>query len=117
MYTARSDTWGSAPRFVLCEKNVHEFENASSLAERSKNILPTFLNAIDVGIDYLWTDALCIVQNDKDILSHLANMVIVYDNAELTIESTATNVSVACQAMYRWLDGRRRFNIKSMVFS
>jgi Heterokaryon incompatibility protein (HET) len=83
MYTARSDTWGSAPRFVLCGKNVHEFENASSLAERSKNIPQTFLNAMDVGIDYLWTDALCIVQNDKEVIqSHLANMVIIYDNAE-----------------------------------
>ena len=73
---------------------------------------------MDVGIDYLWTDSFCIVQNDKeDIQSHLANMVIVYDNAELTIVSTATNVSVACQAIYRLLDGRRRFNIKSTVFS
>jgi hypothetical protein len=73
---------------------------------------------MDVGIDYLWTDALCIVQNDKeDIQAHLANMVIVYDNAELTIVSTATNVSVACQAIHRLLDGRRRFNIESTVFS
>jgi hypothetical protein len=103
---------------MLCEKNVHEFENASSLAERSKNIPRTFLNAMDVGIDYLWTGALCIVQNDKEgIQSHLANMVIVYDNAELTIESTATNVSVACQAIHRLLGERRRFNIKSTMFS
>jgi hypothetical protein len=103
---------------VLCEKNVHEFENASSLAERSKNIPHNSLNAMDVGIDYLWTGALCIVQNDKEgIQSNLANMVIVYDNAELTIESTATNVSVASQAIHRLLSGRRRFNIKSTVFS
>jgi hypothetical protein len=32
MYTARSDAWGSAPRFVLCEKNVHEFENVSDFS-------------------------------------------------------------------------------------
>jgi hypothetical protein len=72
----------------------------------------TFLNAMDVGIDYLWTNALCIVQNDKDIQSHLANMVIVYGNAELTIESTTTNVSVVCQAIHRLLDGRHRLNTK-----
>jgi hypothetical protein len=66
MYTTRSNAWRSAPRFVLCEKNVHEFENASALVERSKNVPQSFLNAMDVGIDYLWTDALCIVQNDKE---------------------------------------------------
>ena len=74
-YAALSYVWGSAPRFVLCEQNVHKLRNAGSLAEQAKDIPQTFLDALDVTgrmrINYLWIDACALFRTTKKMFSHI----------------------------------------------
>ena len=97
-YAALSCVWGFATRFVLCKKNAVELEAPGSLAERATSIPQTFLDSMkmaeSLGIEHLWIDALCIVQDDKeDVQAQLANMDVVYHNAELTIVSAVADAS------------------------
>lgn len=54
---------------------------------------PTFMDAVtttqELGIDHIWIDSLCIIQDDpKDWQQEAANMAAIYESAELTIAAT-----------------------------
>lgn len=75
----------------------------ASLATRMKQIpievLPkTFRDAVtftrELGIQYLWIDALCILQDDEDDWEkESSKMASIYQNSYLTIAATASNAS------------------------
>jgi hypothetical protein len=67
----------------------------------------TFQDAIritrELGIQYLWIDALCIIQNDvQDWEIESANMANIYSNSYLTIAATAASDSHAGLFLDRW---------------
>ncbi|KAI8718082.1 HET domain-containing protein [Fusarium sp. LHS14.1] len=89
-YTALSHCWGA-------EEYRPPTTTNKTLAQRKEGIEwselpPTFADAIAVtrllGIDYIWIDSLCIVQDDADEWTReAANMVNVYQQATLTISA------------------------------
>jgi len=97
-YASLSYVWGNTPRFLLQGSNVAELQTTDSLKRLAGDVPKTFLDSMEVtrqlGLDFLWIDALCIVQDDAaDIQSHLARMDVIYNNAELTIVSAGPNAA------------------------
>ncbi len=90
-YLALSYCWGSKQSYVLTTKNL-----GLLIRELEVNMLPqTILDAIEVtkrlGFEYLWVDALCILQDStqaaarQDMDQELALMDQIYANATMTI--------------------------------
>ncbi|KAN0112414.1 HET domain containing protein [Hyaloscypha variabilis] len=91
-YIALSYCWGQDHNFTTTTKNL-----ADRLAQIDLRDLPkTFQDAVAVtrqmGIRYLWIDALCIIQDDKkDWEREAADMKNVYENAILTLSITCSS--------------------------
>jgi hypothetical protein len=93
-YCALSYRWGERGNPVrLLESLVTEFEQGIFVS-----ILPqTLKDAIDVtrrlGIEYLWIDALCIIQDSDDWQKEAPKMADVYGNAYCTLSATHSTTS------------------------
>ncbi|PMD45624.1 HET-domain-containing protein [Hyaloscypha variabilis F] len=91
-YIALSYCWGQDHNFTTTTKNL-----VDRLAQIDLRDLPkTFQDAVAVtrqmGIRYLWIDALCILQDDKeDWEREAADMKNVYGNAILTLSITCSS--------------------------
>ncbi|KAK4222672.1 heterokaryon incompatibility protein-domain-containing protein [Podospora fimiseda] len=88
-YTALSYVWGGFRPFTTLLSNIHQLQVPFSL-DSGPNIPRTVSDAImltqNLGIRYLWVDALCIVQDDEDHRnSQIASMAGIFANASLTI--------------------------------
>ncbi|KAJ4288731.1 hypothetical protein N0V88_007265 [Collariella sp. IMI 366227] len=84
-YVALSYCWGNAARFMTLKSNINEF-----LKELPYELPQTFSDAIYVtgalGYRYLWTDALCVIQDDNaDLAREIVRMDKIYQNAIFTI--------------------------------
>ncbi|KAI0653369.1 heterokaryon incompatibility protein-domain-containing protein [Cubamyces menziesii] len=94
-YVALSYVWGEAQPHRTTKLNLFWYKLRIDPAD----LPPTILDAIRVtralGVDLLWVDGLCIVQDsEKDMHHELARMRDVYRNAYLTIDAaSATRVS------------------------
>jgi hypothetical protein len=89
-YAALSYVWGSNPQQVILRKsNYDALHLPGSLSTSSGAISATIRDAIavcrDVGIPYLWVDALCITQVGDDKMAQINNMHRVYEGAIVTI--------------------------------
>ena len=85
-YVALSYKWGLSQRFVTTVGNLEQRMHLI----RMESLPQTFQNAIEVthslGFQYLWIDALCIIQDSADDLdTDINSMDQVYQNAALTI--------------------------------
>ncbi|CAM1507525.1 Fc.00g071660.m01.CDS01 [Cosmosporella sp. VM-42] len=90
-YIALSHCWG---------KSQHLVSEQATLDTWKKNIPfdklpPTFQDAVTItrrlGIQYVWIDSLCIVQNDKkDWEIEASKMASIYDGAELVLAATGS---------------------------
>ncbi|KAI1357610.1 heterokaryon incompatibility protein-domain-containing protein [Xylaria arbuscula] len=89
-YTALSHCWGDAEAIHLITTKANRNERMASI---SMEILPkTFSDAVvltrALGIQYIWIDSLCIIQDDKDDWEReAAHMADVYQCAALTISA------------------------------
>ncbi|KAF2143460.1 uncharacterized protein K452DRAFT_350467 [Aplosporella prunicola CBS 121167] len=91
-YVALSHCWGYGPPFTT---------TIATLEERKSGIdydclPPLFQDAIflteELGIKYLWIDALCIIQDSReDWETESVNMSNIYENAYVTIAATSSN--------------------------
>ncbi|KAI1741354.1 HET-domain-containing protein [Xylaria scruposa] len=89
-YVALSYVWGSAINLRLTTFNKAVLSQPGALQPHSAYIPRTILDAVilveKIKERYLWCDALCLIQNDKDDLKRgLKTMDLIYENAELTI--------------------------------
>ncbi|KAI1190888.1 HET-domain-containing protein [Nemania serpens] len=92
-YTALSYVWGSAKVMRTLKCNVESLEQPGAFtAPGIHDQVPlTVKDAIqatrEMGIGYLWVDALCIVQDDEggEKLPHIKQMNRIYETAELVI--------------------------------
>lgn len=106
-YAALSYCWGGKVPIFTTRSNLTEnlhwdkappvFRDATTIARK-------------LGIDYLWIDALCIIQDDvKDWEIESSKMAAIYENARLTIAaSSSTNPTEHClterDSMYREIE-------------
>lgn len=93
VYAALSYVWGGVSSLQLLNDNHEEFK-ISGLKSRQGEIPKTVLDAIELtgemGLHYLWVDALCLIQdNPKDKELALPLMHLVYGGAEITIIAAA----------------------------
>ncbi|KAI0440901.1 HET-domain-containing protein [Xylaria telfairii] len=89
-YVALSYVWGGTPTFTALKDNIKQLQNPSSLAEGGTKTIPkTVRDAMffvqRLGERYLWADMLCIVQDDEEKLTEIANMGAIYAQASITI--------------------------------
>lgn len=89
-YAALSYVWGSEIQMTLSTENFEMLHREGGLAEFRSSIPATVWDAFEVtrqlGIPYLWTDALCIIQSDmQDVLAQISVMDKVYQHAIVTI--------------------------------
>ncbi|KAI1422805.1 HET-domain-containing protein [Xylaria sp. FL1777] len=108
-YAALSYCWGGPQPLQLTKSTVHNF----LLQSLDRRALPKGLNdAVEVAssldIEYLWVDALCIVQDDEDDKKReIGRMSAIYQNSLVTI-AAATSSSVH----ESFLRSRSSFNTK-----
>ena len=85
-YAALSYCWGDAQNVVLTKANVEAWYTEISVSSLPQSIQDALLVVNRLGLEYLWVDALCIIQDcgtDKDEEISLMNLI--YEQAELTI--------------------------------
>nr|ANM86522.1 hypothetical protein [Cladonia uncialis subsp. uncialis]AUW31326.1 hypothetical protein [Cladonia uncialis subsp. uncialis] len=116
-YLALSYCWGSKQSYVLTTKNVK-----SLMREFDMKMLPqTILDAIEVtknlGFEYLWVDALCILQDSAQVAARqdmdqvLAMMGQIYMNATMTIFAACAPSATNGFLEDRPRSGQSRFDI------
>ncbi|KAG8167645.1 hypothetical protein KVR01_003334 [Diaporthe batatas] len=89
-YVSLSHCWGKCVLFTLTQNNLDDLRREIPISQLPK----TFQDAIDVtfklGINYLWIDSLCIIQDSKEDWTHEAKrMGDVYLHGEFNISATA----------------------------
>ncbi|KAF4632992.1 hypothetical protein G7Y89_g5142 [Cudoniella acicularis] len=94
-YVALSYVWGKVYMLQTLEANLVELQEDNALANSNDKIPRAIREAMEVvagmGEKYLWVDALCIVQDAPDKLSHISCMDEIYSRAVLTIVALASN--------------------------
>jgi heterokaryon incompatibility protein (HET) len=93
-YFALSYVWGSQIVVRTTRSNLEERKRAGSLTDLS-DMPQTVLDAMALtkvmGIRYLWVDCLCIIQDSPEIQRYIANMDIIFSQAEVTIIAVSSN--------------------------
>jgi hypothetical protein len=89
-FAALSYVWGSVPMFMATKDTLHSLCASGGLDLYMNEIPRTIRDAMHVvrrlGIQYLWTDSICMVQDDKTELDYLIRrMDTIYASAYLTI--------------------------------
>ncbi|KAI0434216.1 HET-domain-containing protein [Xylaria sp. FL1042] len=90
-YAALSYVWGQAKVLRAGMANVESLEKLGAFNKPEFNPPQTIKDAIqatrEMGIGYLWVDALCIIQDEgyKEKLPHIKQMNRIYETAELVI--------------------------------
>ena len=101
-YMTLSYRWGTDPKLILLSSNIAEFR-----AGKPIDILPqTFRDFVTVarrfGIQYVWIDALCIIQDSVDDWEAEApTMRHVYANSVCTVAASASNTPEKGMFRYR----------------
>ena len=95
-WAALSHCWGRRLRVKTTRSNLEAQYEGKGLT--LNELPPTFRDAVriarDLGIRYLWIDALCIIQDDKDDWEREAErMGSIYSNATVTIAAEASTDS------------------------
>ncbi|KAI9046706.1 hypothetical protein LZ554_009444 [Drepanopeziza brunnea f. sp. 'monogermtubi'] len=89
-YVALSYVWGQVPTLMTTKSNLEEMRIPDALAKAAEQIPKTIRDAMNltlaVGVNYLWVDALCIVQDDYETKQdHLRAMPSIYSLAKFTL--------------------------------
>ena len=90
-FVALSYVWGAWPGIIKLEKsNKNVLMNKGGLMQYLRRLPKTIIDALEVvagmGERYLWTDALCIVQDDPvELAEQISNMGRIYDSSLATI--------------------------------
>lgn len=92
-YAALSYCWGDSPQpIVLAEGTLGTLVGGIQVSKLPQTIVDSIIVARDLGLRYLWIDALCIQQDsDADKERELAQMASTYQHAHVTI--AAANAS------------------------
>lgn len=97
-YTALSHCWGKMQIIRTTKDTIEQMKQSIPWASLSKTFQDAITLTRKLGVQYIWIDSLCIVQDDKyDWETESATMAAVYQNAYLTIAaSSAADGSGGC---------------------
>ncbi|KAK5656784.1 hypothetical protein OQA88_4332 [Cercophora sp. LCS_1] len=89
-YCALSYVWGRRSFLKSHTGNISALQEEGALADPNNELPATIRDAIEfvrgIGGQYLWVDALCIVQDDPtSMMHHLRDMASIFERAALTI--------------------------------
>ncbi|KAL5593133.1 hypothetical protein FOBRF1_012235 [Fusarium oxysporum] len=91
-YIALSYCWGTDNTVTLTESTLTPFQEEIPLASLPTTIRDAITTTRDLGYDYLWVDALCIVQDSKpDWIKESSQMGSIYGSAALTLAAAGTS--------------------------
>lgn len=130
-YVTLSYKWGQSERPNLEKTALPQLQKPNSLTEMRTRIPETIRNAMGVvellGEDYMWTDSLCIAQDDEaNKFKELNQMAAIYANSTLTIIAAEgedaefglpglKGISKPREMKERWIDfGEKEKVIRSM---
>ena len=87
-YIALSHCWGRIQSFQTTSANIEEMKRGFQYEDTPATFRDAIIVARLLGVQYLWIDSLCIVQDDlKDWETESAQMAKVYRHAHLTISA------------------------------
>lgn len=87
-YVALSHCWGNSNYFVTTRQNMKTFKAGFSIRQAPASFRDAILVTRQLGIRYLWIDALCILQGDvTDWEIEGGKMADIYANAHVTISA------------------------------
>jgi hypothetical protein len=93
-YAALTYCWGYDPDCKTTRASLAEYLTALPLAQLPQTILDAITATRELGLAYLWVDALCIVQDDPDdVAAELSSMVDIYRGAYITISAAVADDS------------------------
>ncbi|KAL0932229.1 uncharacterized protein CTRU02_213182 [Colletotrichum truncatum] len=85
-YVTLSYCWGESNNFVLTQSTLADRQNGFSPSDLPRTLRDAVQVTHELGVDYLWIDALCIIQGSaEDWAQESSQMESVYRNAYLTI--------------------------------
>ncbi|APA11729.1 hypothetical protein sscle_08g064990 [Sclerotinia sclerotiorum 1980 UF-70] len=86
-YAALSYVWGGTQRTLLLKSNQQALQRAGSLTGCVPNTIQDAMTfSQQLGIQYLWVDALCIIQDsDSDKAIQIGTMGTIYAHSKLTL--------------------------------
>lgn len=94
-YAALRHMWGTAKRLLLCADNLAQYSTPGALCMNNPEIPSTFKDAFvvttELDIQYIWIDALCILQDNEVQLQEHMRMDSIYSSAVVTIVSDTDN--------------------------
>ncbi|TVY22392.1 hypothetical protein LHYA1_G008428 [Lachnellula hyalina] len=91
-YIALSHCWGSSPLCALDGKTISQFGISIPWSRLPKTFQDAILFSAKLGVNHIWIDALCIVQdNPDDWERESAKMADIYQNSFLTLAATASS--------------------------
>jgi hypothetical protein len=89
-YVALSHCWGTAQPYTTEKNTTQERMHGMPWHDLPKTFQDAIILTRSLGIQYLWIDSLCIVQDDlKDWAKESSKMSQIYTNATLTIAAAA----------------------------
>lgn len=93
-YAALSYCWGRSNHFVLTAGTLKDLKNGFHLSQLPQTLQDAVRVTREIGLRYLWVDALCIVQGQdgeaiNDWNNEVSKMDSVYKNAFVTISAAA----------------------------
>jgi hypothetical protein len=99
-YTTLSYCWGGDQAFKLTQETHDELQVGMPCARLQKSIQDAMRITIWLGVEYIWVDSLCIIQDYPEDWNHESKLMCeIYQNSLLTISAQgAKNSSQGCFA-------------------
>lgn len=118
-YIALSYCWGDSTNMIKTTKSsIHSWLQVVPWSQLPKTFQDAIRITRQLGIPYLWIDALCIIQDDlQDWETQSANMAQIYSNSHLTIAATAATDSRAGLFHDRWTSMKGQEHVKIPITS
>jgi hypothetical protein len=93
-YAALSYCWGGDQPLVTTKESLNQRFHRIALDDLPRTILDGVFTCEQLGIEFLWVDSLCIIQDDEDDKAHeIALMPSLFQNSSITFTaSSAQNV-------------------------
>lgn len=85
-YTALSYCWGKDSSMQLLRRNIDAWKEQLPFNDLPQTIQDAIVTTRRLGLEYLWVDRICIVQDDRDdTRKELSAMARIYQGAFLTV--------------------------------